>query len=113
MVMSPPQEMSGSLDLVDSINRVTFDVESEQYQAVFDSNRDSPSLAVIVVVSIALEKDARALTPLCSIIDTDALDALVTELDTDQADCVRVTFCYEGMEITISGDGVIKAETEA
>ena len=108
-MMAPSQEMSGSVDFMDSISIVTFDVESERFQATYDSDRDSPSLAVVAVTSTALGRDPRALTPLHSVIDTDALDELATESANGRVGCVRVTFNYEGLEVTVSNDDVIEA----
>lgn len=107
--MDPSQEMTGSVDLVDSLNIVTFDVGSERFQATYDSTRDSPSLAVVAVVATALGKDPLALTPLHSIIDTDAFDELATKSSNGRANRDRISFCYEGLEVTVSSEGVIEA----
>jgi hypothetical protein len=101
--------MTGSLDFVDSISTVTLDVESGQFYASYDSSRDSPSLAVVAVVATALGKDPQALTPLHSTIDTDALDTLTTKSAAGQADCLSISFCYEGLEVTVSSEGVIES----
>lgn len=107
--MESPHEMTGSLDFVDSISTVTFDLESERFQASYDSSRDSPSLAVVAVVATALGKDPLALHPLHSAIDTDALDLLTTESANGRADGDSVSFCYEGLEVTVTNQDVIEA----
>lgn len=103
------QAATGSVDFMDSLSIVTLNVESERFKATYDSTRDSPSLAVVAIVATALGKDPQALTPLYSIIDTDALDELATESANGRAGCNRVTFCSEGLEVTVSTEEVIVA----
>jgi hypothetical protein len=108
VVMDNSQEESATVDFVDSISAVTFDTDTECFQATYDSKRDSPSLAVVATVGAALERDPLAMTPLQSILDTDALDELATDSATG---CGRVTFRYEGVEVTATGEEVIVAKT--
>lgn len=110
--MDSNQATTRNVDLVDSMHAVTFDADRERFQATYDSTRDSTSLAVVAVVATVLGKDPEDLPPLYSIIDTDALDKLVTESANGRTGCNRVTFCYDGLEVTISSDGIIEAETE-
>lgn len=109
VVMVHSQEMTGSVDFVDSMSIITFDVGNESFQATYDSNRDSPSLAVVAVVAAALDSDPLTLTPLHSSIDADALDELATESANGRGDDNHISFCYEGLEVTVSTEGVIEA----
>jgi hypothetical protein len=107
--MGPSQESSGNVDFVDSVSIVTFDVRTECFQATYDSDRDLPSLAVVALVATALRKDPRALAPLQFSIETAALDKLATESARDRAGWNRVTFRYEGLDVTVSNEGIIEA----
>lgn len=106
--MELSQEQSATVDFVASMSPVTFDADRECFQATYDSKRDSPSLAVVATVATALGRDPLAMTPLQSILDTDALDTLAAE---SANGCDRVTFCYEGVEVTATSEEVIVAET--
>ena len=110
-MMDVSQERSGTVEFVDSLSAVTFNTDTEYFQATYDSKRDLPSLAVVATVATALERDPLAITPLQSILDTDALDELVTESANGQAGCDRVIFCYEGVEVTATSEEVIVAKT--
>ena len=107
--MNHSQEVSGTMDFVSSMSAVTFDTDRECFQATYDSKRDSPSLAIVATVATALGRDPLAMTPLQSTLDTDALDEMATE---SANECVRVTFCYEGVEVTATSEEVFVAETE-
>ncbi|WP_336328762.1 HalOD1 output domain-containing protein [Halovenus sp. HT40] len=106
--MDLSQEKSATVDFVDSMSAVTFDADREWFQATYDSKRDSPSLAIVAIVASALERDPLAMPPLQSILDTDALDKLATE---SANGCDRVTFSYEGVEVTATSEEVFVAET--
>lgn len=110
--MQTSQEMTGAVDFVDSMNAVAVGAERKHFQATYDSTRDSPSLAVVAVVATALRRGPQELTPLQSVLDTDALDVLTTESADGKAGCNCVTFCYEGVEVTVSGEEVTVAKTE-
>lgn len=111
IVMNHSQEVSGTMDFVSSMSAVTFDTDRECFQATYDSKRDSPSLAIVATVATALGRDPLAMTPLQSILDTDALDELATESANGQTGCDRVTFCYEGVEVTATSEEVIVTKT--
>ena len=65
----------------------------------------SPSTAVAELVAEATDSDPAAIGPLYDAIDSDALDALVRHRG-GSTDCV-VTFPYDGVEVTVSGDGEV------
>lgn len=91
------------------LSTTEFDAESEYFRATYDSTRDSASLAVVAVVSTALGRDPLNLTPLQSVIDTESLDKLATEIFTGHGTVDSISFCYEGFEVTVFGDGSIEA----
>lgn len=107
--MEPSQTMAANPEIAESLSLLEFDVESESFQATYDSTRDSTSLAVVAVVSTALGREPQALTPLQSVIETDALDKLATESATGIGNCDSISFSYEGFEVTITNEGVIEA----
>jgi hypothetical protein len=107
--MDRSHEMTGRVDFLDSMSVVTFDAESEWVSATYDNARESPSLAVVAVIATVLGTDPQALTPLQSSIDTDALDELITASADGRPGCARVTFCYEGFEVTVSASGTVEA----
>ena len=108
VMMDVSQERSGTVEFVDSLSTVTFNTDTECFQATYDSKRDSPTLAVVATVATALERDPLAMTPLQWSFDTDALDELATE---SANGCDRVTYYYEGVEVTATNEEVIVRET--
>lgn len=102
--------MGTTLEFVESLSSLEFDTGSESFQATYDSTRDSTSLAVVAAVATALGREPQALTPLQSVVDTDALDGLTTDSSPGPSKCDRITFRYEGFEITVTGGAVIEAK---
>lgn len=96
-------------EIAESLSLIELDLESESFQARYDSARDSTSLAVVAVVATALGEDPRALPPLHTVVDTDALDELATESPTGHGACDRISFQYNGFEITVTRKGIIEA----
>ena len=92
------------------LSTTEFDAEGEYFRATYNSTRDSASLAVVAVVSTALGRDPLNLTPLQSVIDTESLDELATETFTGHGTVDSISFCYEGFEVTVFGDGSIEAD---
>lgn len=70
-----------------------------------DSLADSGDLGVVLVEYLIglLGTDFREMTPLQSVIDLDALEALLE----DDSQFVEVTFVYERLEVTVSSQHVI------
>jgi len=101
--------MAANLEITESLSPIEPDVESESFQATYDSTRDSTSLAVVAAVATALGEDPRDLTPLQTVIDTDALDKLATEAATGLGACDSISFRYDGFDITVTGEDVIEA----
>lgn len=101
--------MSANPDIAESLSPVEFDAESDSFQATYDSSRDSTSLAIVAVVATALGEDPQVLTPLQTVVDTDALDELMTESATGLGACNSITFRYDEFEVTVTGEGLIEA----
>ncbi|WP_436926674.1 HalOD1 output domain-containing protein [Halosimplex amylolyticum] len=108
--METSRTMAVNLEIVDSVRTIELDAEGESIRATYDSTRDSTSFAVVAVVTTVLGKDPRAVTPLQSAIDTDALDRVSSESSTGFGNCDSISFSYEGLEVTVTGDGVIEAD---
>jgi hypothetical protein len=95
------------LQLTESTSGVTFDADTGQFRATFDSDRDSTSLAVVDVVASINRTDPLELTPLQSVIETTALDELTSGDLGGGFDSIR--FRYENCQVTVRSDGVIEA----
>jgi hypothetical protein len=72
-----------------------------------DPPAESPSMRVIEAVSEAIDEDPRRMDPLYESIDPDALDRLFEPVSagTRQSSTGRVTFHFEGCEVTVHADG--------
>lgn len=109
--MTFSQETLGPVEIIDSMPFVEVDVDSERFRAAFDSDRDSASLAVVAVVAAAAHRDPFDLPPLHSAIDSSALEALFSKSTTSRQ---RVSFRYEGFDVTVFDGGTIEVSpTEA
>lgn len=107
--MGPARTEAVNPDLAESLSLLELDLENESFHATYDSARDPTSLAVIEVVATALGEDPQALTPLQTVIDTDALDNLVTESTSGPGAFDSISFRYDGFEITVTSEAVIEA----
>jgi len=106
--MEHPKTLATSAEFAESLSPLEFDTENESFRATYDSCRDSTSLAVIAVVATALDREPQSLTPLQSVIEVDALDKLMGS-STGHSDCDHISFGYHGFELTVTNEGVIKA----
>lgn len=97
------------VDLVDSIAHVEFDVERDRFRATYDIDRDSPSLAVVAVVSTALHRDPLDLPPLHDAAGAGTLESLASEGSDAGRDHRRASFRYEGFDVTVSAGGTVEA----
>lgn len=102
--MVPRKTLATSAGLTESLSPLEFDTESESFRATYDSGSDSTSLALIAVVATALDREPQNLTPLRSVIELEALDKLM-----GSTNCDRISFEYHGFELTVTNEGVIKA----
>lgn len=106
--MIEAQGTSDDLDIVDSMDSVTFDTDQGVVRGTYDSSRDPPCLAVIAVVATVDDSDVVDLTPLSAVVDTDALEALLSESPTGRQRSVEIAFTYEECDVTVSNHGVIE-----
>lgn len=103
--MQPTDTVAASSEIAATLSP-DFGDESEAVQATYDSTRDPTSLAVVAMVATALGDDPNALTPLQTVIDTDALNKLT---DPSTGTCDRISFRYQGFEVTVTSDESIEA----
>lgn len=109
--MNPSQsefDSFGAVEVVDSMNDVEFDVDADVFRGEYDSSRDHPSLAIVAVVAAAADSDPIELSPLHSVIDTGALDELLSETTTDDKKSVCLSFEYEEFDVTVYSEGTIE-----
>ncbi|WP_440007386.1 HalOD1 output domain-containing protein [Halomicrococcus sp. SG-WS-1] len=76
--------------------------------ADYDWAVTSPVAAVTELVADATDRDPATLDPLYDYVDPDALNALVTSSNDDQAPRVRITLMYAGYEVTLRRDGHVR-----
>lgn len=107
--MNAPPDATDALEIVDSIEAVEFDTDAELFRASYDRTRDRASLAVVAAVAIASGSDPVELDPLHAAVETTALDALFPGSVGD-AGAARISFPYEGFEVTVSGRGAIEID---
>lgn len=107
--MNTPPNATDALEIVDSIETVEFDTETELFRASYDRTRDRASLAVVAAVAVARSSDPVDLEPLHTAVETTALDALFPG-SVDDAGAARISFPYEGFEVTVSGRGAIEID---
>lgn len=109
-MMNSFQDTRGCLELVDSMLTVEFDADRELFQAEYDRDQDSESLAVVALVATVLDKEPGHLAPLYSSIDVDALEELFQGSNNNWRGQDHISFTYEGFEVTVFGDGKIEAD---
>jgi len=107
--MESAHVISQGLELVDSIEAIHFDADHHVFRADYDTAEDSVTLATVAVVATAQDRDPADLAPLQSAVDTDALDALFSTAESPTANSCRLTFEYEGFEVTVFSEGAVEA----
>lgn len=77
--------------------RIQFDPESF----------DEPSTAIVRRIATATDRDPTDMPPLYDYVDVEALDTLITTSTTRTDNPVRLSFSYDGIEVTVdSHDGI-------
>lgn len=93
---------------VDAMGPVEFDADRGVFRATCDGDRDSASMAVVAAVAAATAVDPTDLAPLQAAVDTDALGALFPGTADGEGRGGRVSFRYEGHDVTLFGDGTVE-----
>jgi len=73
------------------------------------STADQPSVAVVESVAEATDQGPTDLRPLADVVDTDALDRLLTR-NAGDASLVHTTFQYESVTVTVDSSGFVRVE---
>lgn len=108
--MEASESRFGGADLVESMSDVEFDAEREVYRAGYDGRYDSASMAVVSIVSNALDRDPTDLPPIHSTVDTGSLDVILSGTGTRPQGVGTVSFQYEGFEVTVYSEGFVEAD---
>lgn len=103
------QSSRETVEIVDSMKYVEFDVEKEIFRAEYDSDHDPTSLAVVAVIAAADDRDPVELTALHATINTGALDELFAASVDGARRSGRISFSYEGFDVTVFSEGTIEA----
>ena len=106
--MTATRVTTSSLDVVDSIDDVELDTDTDTFWATYDSARDDVSLAVVAVVAAVEDRAPTDLTPLQTVVDTDALDRLFHAPAEQLPTPTSTSFRYQGYEVTVSNEEVIQ-----
>lgn len=100
-----PLQRASAWDLTDIAFIDEFEEQEGYYRVKYDSDQATPSFAIITIVSKVAGIDPLELHPLYDSIDGDALDELCT---VDFSSVSRLTFQYNGYEITVGTDDVVE-----
>lgn len=89
-----------------------YDPETDCYRASFDIGSESVCWAIVSVVAAISGTRKTELPSLGSVVDADALNALLSSSLSDQSPGdVHVTFDYDGHEVTVHSYGIITVQT--
>lgn len=99
---------AADLDIVDSIDSVERDADTDTAWATFDGKRDDVTLAVVAVVSAVEDRAPTDLEPLQSVVDTDALRGLMRASGRPPQSPTSTSFRYEGYEVTVSSEEIVE-----
>ncbi|WP_165857915.1 HalOD1 output domain-containing protein [Halonotius pteroides] len=85
------------------VDRVGYDPTTETYHALHDWTSDSPlSITVVEALATATGDEPTEMRPIHSVIDTDALDRVLSRDDT-----VMLSFTWEDHDVQVSSSGEI------
>lgn len=107
--MASARVTSRSLGVVDSVDGLEFDTDTDTFWTTYDSARDDVTLAVVGVVAAVEDRSPTDLTPLETAIDTDALRSLFHDQTERLPTATSTSFRYEGYEVTVSSEEIIQA----
>ncbi|MFW6002793.1 MAG: HalOD1 output domain-containing protein [Halanaeroarchaeum sp.] len=90
-----------------SPNGIEGDTDVDRDGRKFEFSRTlTPSVAVVEAVSDVTDTDPTSHPPLHEFVDTDGLNALLTNSNADP-ETLRVSFDYLGHTVTVVGDGTV------
>lgn len=102
--------MSSSTNASESGGRVGYDPVTDTYHNQHDWEvADSLCVTIIMTVSAATGQETTAMEPLYSILDPDALEALITD---EPDDTVQISFSYEECTVTVGESGKVVVQPE-
>ncbi|ADB60221.1 hypothetical protein Htur_1333 [Haloterrigena turkmenica DSM 5511] len=85
---------------------------STDEQTYVFSPEKAPSLAVVEAVASASETDPTAIPPLYDAIEPDALDATFESASSQPGATRRVSFSYDGFDVTVDGGPAVTVTLE-
>lgn len=85
-------------------DRFEYDADLEGHRTRFDPSRISPTMAVISALEAISKKSPMEMSPLSSVLDSDALGTLLQQRD-DRTGHVQIHFSFEGYDVDVSSDG--------
>ena len=89
----------------DDVGQVDYDEATATYRSMHDWERPARlSLTIVQTVATATGTDHESMEPLYSVLDPDALDAL---LSSPRENDLRLTFPYEGCIVMVESNGEI------
>lgn len=75
------------------------------FHVSFDPETESAHEVVLDAVCLINDRSVEELDPLTATVDAEALDDLISTAAADEPGDVEVQFVYEGLDVTITGDG--------
>ncbi|MFC7137810.1 HalOD1 output domain-containing protein [Halobaculum litoreum] len=93
---------------LESMDELIADPDTGALVGVFDPAVDTPSSVAVCAVAAASMRDPLDIRPMYSTVDPGCLDSLLTHGGTTVS--VNTTFEFEGYELTIDSEGLIRLE---
>jgi len=104
----PPDVTDADRQSVRECDAIEYDEETDTYRAAFDSSADSVAMTVVWTVAIVTETDPVDLPRLCSVVDTDALEAIMRPTTASAIGSDRhVSFTFGGCSVAVHSYGVV------
>ena len=88
------------------LESIEYDLDSQTHTARFDRATTDASMAVVAALSDVMDVGPTEMEPLGSVIDTEALDALLDHHGASAGD-LSVSFMFDWYELTVSTGGII------
>lgn len=105
--LSPPTPGAHNTEQsVFALDSVEYGADETVLHATYSSHRTDPSIAVVSALAAVTDTDPMALGPLHDAVDTDALDAILTQGPDDGSD-VEVSFTVAGHVVTVHTGGTL------